>query len=145
MHQLIEKGHAYRCFCDPAALEKERMRQHEAGEPTVYPKTCRSIPEEESAERARRGEGHVVRFKGDAFGVLKVQDAVYGRFEKKDPEEDFIIIKTDGYPTYHFANVVDDHLMKITHVIRGEVRIRSAAWRMETRLTRCQGMAHLDA
>ena len=62
-----------------------------------------------------------MRFRGDAFGILGLKDAIYGRFQKKEPEEDFIILKTDGYPTYHLANVVDDHLMKITHVVRGEV------------------------
>lgn len=121
VNQLLQAGHAYRCFCDPKHLEAERLRQHEAGEPTVYPKTCRSVDAAESERRAEAGEKHVVRFKGDAFGILPVRDAVYGPFKKKDAEEDFIILKTDGFPTYHLANVVDDHLMKITHVVRGEV------------------------
>ena len=64
-----------------------------------------------------------MRFKGDAFGRPKFRDAIYGSFQKKDLEEDFIVMKTDGFPTYHLANVVDDHLMKITHVIRGEVSL----------------------
>lgn len=61
-----------------------------------------------------------MRFRSDKFGRPKTRDAIYGPFQKKDGEEDFILIKSDGFPTYHFANVVDDHLMKITHVIRGE-------------------------
>lgn len=99
----------------------QRKRQLAAGEvATAYPKTCRSIDAAESQRRAA-SEEHVVRFKGDAFGNLPMRDAVYGFFQKKDAEEDFIIVKSDGFPTYHLANVVDDHLMKITHVIRGEV------------------------
>lgn len=87
----------------------------------MYPGTCRNVSEAESERRARDGVPHVVRFKGDAFGRPKFRDAIYGSFQKKDPEEDFVLLKTDGFPTYHLANVVDDHLMKITHVIRGEV------------------------
>lgn len=69
----------------------------------------------------------MVRLKGDAFGRPKFRDAIYGAFQKRDVEEDFVLLKSDGFPTYHLANVVDDHLMKITHVIRGEVsqRLRS--------------------
>jgi hypothetical protein len=67
-----------------------------------------------------------VRFKGDAFGQPKLRDAIYGHFQKKDAEEDFIILKSDGFPTYHLANVVDDHLMEVTHVIRGEEWLISA-------------------
>jgi glutamyl-tRNA synthetase len=75
----------------------------------------------EAEQRAAAGEANVVRFRGDASGVLGFKDAIYGPFKKKEAEEDFVILKTDGYPTYHLANVVDDHLMEITHVIRGEV------------------------
>lgn len=77
------------------------------------------MPPEESADRAARGETHVVRFRGGER--LSFVDRVYGRYEKKQEEEDFILVKSDGFPTYHFANVVDDHLMDITHVIRGAV------------------------
>lgn len=73
--------------------------------------------------RANRGDAHVVRFRGDAFGRPILHDAIYGLFQKKEPEEDFVLLKSDGFPTYHLANVVDDHLMKITHVIRGEVSV----------------------
>ena len=91
-----------------------------AGEPVQYPGTCRSVQMDESNKRAGQGDSHVVRFKGDKFGDLSFKDGVHGTFKKKDKEEDFIIMKTDGFPTYHLANVVDDHLMKITHVVRGE-------------------------
>ncbi|KAL7935614.1 hypothetical protein V8C35DRAFT_258866 [Trichoderma chlorosporum] len=117
---LMNHDHAYRCFCTPEQLETQKRELHEAGKPTIYPGTCRSIDAAESDRRANAGESHVVRFKSDKFGRPKLHDAIYGRFQKKDMEEDFILMKTDGFPTYHLANVVDDHLMKITHVIRGE-------------------------
>ncbi|KAM6477704.1 hypothetical protein HDV62DRAFT_203417 [Trichoderma sp. SZMC 28011] len=117
---LLDHDHAYRCFCTPEQLESQKRELHEAGKPTIYPGTCRSIDAAESDRRAKAGESHVVRFKSDKFGRPKLHDAIYGRFQKKDMEEDFILMKTDGFPTYHLANVVDDHLMKITHVIRGE-------------------------
>lgn len=121
VQRLIDEGHAYRCFCKPDDLEEQKKLLHEAGKPTIYSGACRSVHTDESSNRAASGESHVVRFKGDAFGNLGMRDAIYGQFQKKDKEEDFIIMKTDGYPTYHLANVVDDHLMDITHVIRGEV------------------------
>lgn len=92
----------------------------------LYPGTCRSVPAEKSADRAARGETHVVRFKsGDSLSFV---DRVYGRYEKKEEEGDFILVKSDGFPTYHFANVVDDHLMDITHVIRGAVSLPPIAF-----------------
>ncbi|KAJ6781137.1 hypothetical protein PWT90_04856 [Aphanocladium album] len=123
---LIDKGHAYRCFCSPAQLEAQKQALHEAGQPTFYPGTCRAVDAAESDRRAAAGEAHVVRFKGNAFGRPKLRDAIYGNFQKNEDEEDFIILKSDGFPTYHFACVVDDHLMKITHVIRGEEWLISA-------------------
>ncbi|KAM4062297.1 tRNA synthetases class I (E and q), catalytic domain-containing protein [Hirsutella rhossiliensis] len=120
VQKLVDTGHAYRCFCTSEQLESQKRRLHDAGKPTIYPGTCRSIDRPESDGRASKGEPHVVRLKGDAFGRPKFRDAIYGHFQKKNPEDDFVILKTDGFPTYHLANVVDDHLMEITHVIRGE-------------------------
>ncbi|KAG6011766.1 hypothetical protein E4U43_008130 [Claviceps pusilla] len=117
---LLDRGHAYRCFCTPEQLESQKRELHEAGQSTAYPGTCRSVDAAESDMRASRGDAHVVRFRGDAFGRPMLHDAIYGLFQKKEPEEDFVLLKSDGFPTYHLANVVDDHLMKITHVIRGE-------------------------
>ncbi|KAG8424206.1 Glutamate--tRNA ligase mitochondrial [Metarhizium acridum] len=117
---LLDHGHAYRCFCSPEQLELQKRELHKAGKSTAYPGTCRSIPPTESERRARDGDPHVVRFKGDSFGRPKFRDAIYGLFQKQDLEEDFVLLKSDGFPTYHLANVVDDHLMNITHVIRGE-------------------------
>ncbi|KAJ6439924.1 NmrA-like family protein [Purpureocillium lavendulum] len=120
VQQLVDDGHAYRCFCSSEQLEAQKRKLHDQGKPTVYPGTCRSVDAAESDRRAAEGEPHVVRFKSDTFGRPKFRDAIYGSFQKKDQEEDFILLKSDGFPTYHLANVVDDHLMKITHVIRGE-------------------------
>lgn len=83
-----------------------------------YNKTCSHISAEESAQRAADGDEHCIRFKSGSVAPL-VQDLVYGTYKSPVPPDDFIIIKRDGFPTYHFANVVDDHLMEITHVIRG--------------------------
>lgn len=111
---------AYRCFCSPEALEKHKKEAHESGQPTLYPGTCRHISLEESDDRAHKGEEFAIRFKS-AEEPLIIRDIIYNRFKKKDPEDDYIIMKRDGFPTYHFANVVDDRHMKITHVIRGAV------------------------
>lgn len=124
VEKLLDSGHAYRCFCTSEQLELQKQKLHEAGQPTIYPGTCRSIDSQTSVQRAKNGESHVVRFKSDTSARPKLRDAIYGPFQKKDAEEDFILVKTDGFPTYHFANVVDDHLMKITHVIRGEASLR---------------------
>lgn len=86
----------------------------------TYPGRCLTIAADESDERAARGEAHTIRFRSTASPAV-VHDVVYGIYQKKLPEDHFIIMKSDGFPTYHFANVVDDHLMDITHVIRGAV------------------------
>ncbi|TPX09454.1 uncharacterized protein E0L32_009342 [Thyridium curvatum] len=117
--RLLEQGHAFRCFCsheDLAAHQKESLQSDGSG--GLYPGTCLNISAEESAERAARGDPHTIRFKSSDTPA-EVRDIIYGLYRKKNVEDHFIIIKTDGFPTYHFANVVDDHLMKITHVIRG--------------------------
>ncbi|XXG96723.1 mitochondrial 37S ribosomal protein rsm10 [Hypoxylon texense] len=115
--QLIDEGHAYRCFCTAEQLDEMRTISMREGNPTVYNGTCIPIPPDVSARRAANGEPHCVRFRCDHAPV--VNDLVYKAYAKPGPEDDFIIIKQDGFPTYHFANVVDDYLMKITHVIRG--------------------------
>ncbi|KAI1074087.1 hypothetical protein F5B20DRAFT_564807 [Whalleya microplaca] len=123
--QLINDDRAYRCFCSPEELDRVKALNLRNNTFTAYPGTCWHIPPEESAQRAADGEEHCVRFKCDH--TPNVRDLVYGLYRKPPgTDEDFIIIKRDGYPTYHFANVVDDHLMEITHVIRG------AEWLMST-------------
>ncbi|KAL2156279.1 hypothetical protein VTH82DRAFT_1024 [Thermothelomyces myriococcoides] len=116
--KLVREGKAYRCFCSPEALEEQKKRAHEAGEPTLYPGTCRELSLEESDDRAHKGEPYAIRFKS-AEEPITIQDLVYGRFKKNEAEDDYVILKRDGFPTYHFANVVDDRHMKITHVVRG--------------------------
>ncbi|PFH63279.1 hypothetical protein XA68_14931 [Ophiocordyceps unilateralis] len=120
VRQLLDNGHAYRCFCSPEQVESQKRMLHEEGMPTAYAGTCRAIGPSESQRRAESGEPYGVRFKGDARHRISFRDAVYGLIQMKSTEEDFILVKSDGFPTYHFANVVDDHLMGITHVIRGE-------------------------
>lgn len=84
-----------------------------------YNGRCTHVSSAESERRAANGELHCIRFK--SIGKQMVRDLVYGQYSRPEKEDDFIIIKRDGFPTYHFANVVDDHAMGITHVIRGAV------------------------
>ncbi|KAB5558558.1 hypothetical protein GE09DRAFT_963200, partial [Coniochaeta sp. 2T2.1] len=122
---LIKQGKAYRCFCPPEELAALRMANQ--GSSASPPNPCRHISAEESEERAAKREAHCVIFKASPEPSA-VTDLVYGTYRKTLPENDFILRKTDGFPTYHFANVVDDHAMKITHVIRG------AEWLVSTPL-----------
>ncbi|KAI0554955.1 hypothetical protein F4679DRAFT_579299 [Xylaria curta] len=117
-NQLLENGQAYRCFCTPEELDTMKKLALDESRDPVYNKTCSHISAEESDQRAANREEHCIRFKSDSKAP-PVQDLVYGTYKSPVPLDDFIIIKRDGFPTYHFANVVDDHLMKITHVIRG--------------------------
>ncbi|KAI1420565.1 hypothetical protein F5Y12DRAFT_791274 [Xylaria sp. FL1777] len=117
-NQLLEDGQAYRCFCTPEELDAMKKLALDESRDPVYNKTCSHISAEESAKRAANGEEYCIRFKSDGTAPV-VQDLVYGKYKSIVSLDDFIIIKRDGFPTYHFANVVDDHLMKITHVIRG--------------------------
>ncbi|KAI1811247.1 hypothetical protein GGS20DRAFT_588721 [Poronia punctata] len=116
--KLLEEGRAYRCFCTPEELDSMKKLALEESRDPVYNGACSHISTKESAERAANGEEHCVRFKGKGASTA-VHDLVYGEYKSPVGLDDFIIIKRDGFPTYHFANVVDDHLMKITHVIRG--------------------------
>ncbi|KAK0673799.1 putative mitochondrial glutamyl-tRNA synthetase, partial [Cercophora samala] len=116
--ELLAEGKAYRCFCTPEALEEHKRLANAAGQPTLYPGTCSHVSPAESEERAHKGEKFAIRFRS-AKTPTAVRDIVYNHFRKKEFEDDYIIIKRDGFPTYHFANVVDDKHMEITHVIRG--------------------------
>jgi len=120
--KLLEDGRAYRCFCTPEELDSMKKLALEELRDPVYNKACSHISTEESAQRAADGEAHCIRFNVKPDDPQpSVEDLVYGKYHSPVPLDDFIIIKRDGFPTYHFANVVDDHLMKITHVIRGAV------------------------
>lgn len=121
--QLVEKGVAYYCFCDKARLEELHK---EGDEGARYDGLCRTIPADEARRRVEAGEPHVIRQKMPTEGTTAFDDLVYGHIEVPNSElEDQILIKTDGMPTYNFANVVDDHLMAITHVIRGNEYLSS--------------------
>ncbi|KAF2014852.1 glutamyl-tRNA synthetase [Aaosphaeria arxii CBS 175.79] len=124
-HDLLQSGHAYRCFCTPERLRTLAEHRHGLGLATDYDRTCANIPREESDDRAHRGEKHVIRLLASTT-YPAYQDIVYGAFKPLKPRlqgdnsfEDPILLKSDGLPTYHLANVVDDHHMQITHVIRG--------------------------
>ncbi|KAI1497516.1 hypothetical protein F5X99DRAFT_361687 [Biscogniauxia marginata] len=115
--RLLNEGRAYRCFCTPEELDRLKATSLQGGEQPRYSGKCSHIPPHEAEERAQSGEEHCVRFRCDHSPTIT--DLVYGSYRKPGDEDHFIIMKRDGYPTYHFANVVDDHLMDITHVIRG--------------------------
>lgn len=123
---LIEHGRAYRCFCTPERLDEMRAAQARAKRPPGYDGLCRAISPEESASRAR-SEPFVVRFKMNHTGETVLHDAIRGavRFDNA-LQDDFVMLKSDGYPTYHLAVVVDDTEMEISHVIRGDEWISSA-------------------
>lgn len=123
---LIEKGEAYYCFCDKERLES--LRQEVAGkEIIVYDKHCLNLPKEEIESKLAAGIPYVIRQNMPKEGTTKFEDEIYGTIEVPNSElDDMILIKSDGYPTYNFANVVDDHLMGITHVVRGNEYLSSA-------------------
>ncbi len=126
--RLVEGGHAYRCFCTPEELTALRKRQQAEHRPPGYEGKCRAIPPMEAQSRAEAGEPHVVRFRMPDDGVTAWTDALRGEIRvENSTQEDFVILKSDGFPTYHLAHVVDDHEMEITHVTRGEEWIPSTA------------------
>lgn len=118
---LVASGHAYRCFCTRERLDEIRKVQEASKQPMKYDRLCAKLSPEESAKRAAAGEAHVIRVRMPQEGHTETQDVIRGtvRFPNQD-QEDFIALKTDGFPTYHLASVVDDHLMEISHVIRAE-------------------------
>lgn len=118
--QLVESGHAYYCFCTPEQLAQVREEQKRRKEPAHYPGTCRNIPLSEAEARVKAGEPHVIRFKMPKEGATTGVDLLRGPITVENRNlDDSIIVKTDGWALYHLAAMVDDHLMKITHVIRG--------------------------
>ncbi len=122
---LIEQGKAYPCFCTPEELEEMRAKQEAAkirpGYYGVWAK-CRNITVEEAIEKINNGENYIVRFKspGREDRKIKHHDVIKGNVDFPENDQDIVIIKADGLPTYHFAHAVDDHLMRTTHVIRGD-------------------------
>jgi glutamyl-tRNA synthetase len=123
--ELVDKGAAYYCFCSKERLAALRAQQEARKELTRYDRHCRNIPVAEAAERART-ESHVVRQKVPDEGTLAIDDLVHGRIEwQANTIEDQVLLKSDGFPTYHLAVVVDDQAMAITHIMRGEEWIAS--------------------
>jgi glutamyl-tRNA synthetase len=118
--KLIESGHAYYCFCTPERLEKVRQEQQKMKIPPRYDGTCRRLDPDEAARRVKAGERHVIRFKIPFEGATTAYDRLRGDITVENQNiDDYIIIKSDGWALYHLAAMVDDHLMEITHVIRG--------------------------
>jgi glutamyl-tRNA synthetase len=117
---LINKGHAYPCFCTPERLDKVRKEQQANKESLHYDGTCRRLDPDEAARRVANGERHVIRFKTPKDGVTVAHDHLRGDISIENKNmDDYVIVKSDGLPTYHLAAMVDDHLMQITHVLRG--------------------------
>ena len=124
--ELVKKGEAYYCFCDKERLDKVRAEQEAKGETPMYDRHCRHLSQEEIDKNLAEGKPYVIR-QAIPDGEITFHDELYGDIKVDCAElDDQILIKTDGMPTYNFANVVDDHLMGITHVVRGNEYLASA-------------------
>lgn len=121
-HELVEKGFAYYCFCDAERLERIRKIQTMNKMPPGYDRECRKLNEDEVKAKLEQGIPYVIRLKVPLEGSTKFKDLILGDIEWKneDINPDQILLKSDGFPTYHLANIVDDHLMGITHVMRAQ-------------------------
>ncbi len=117
---LLEKGCAYYCFCTPQRLDEMRKEQQKRGIPAMYDRRCLSLTAEQIKQNLEKNVSHVIRMKIPRDQVITVHDSLVGdvKFEGR-LIDDQVLLKSDGFPTYHLAVVVDDHLMQITHVIRG--------------------------
>ncbi len=124
-NRLLAEGKAYRCFCTMERLDALRAEQQRRKQPPGYDGLCRSIPPAEA--EARAGEPHVIRFKMPREGQTVLRDAIRGEVVFENAlQDDFVLLKSDGFPTYHLAAIADDIAMRITHVIRGEEWLSSA-------------------
>ncbi len=124
--ELVDKGEAYYCFCDKERLASLKSEVVEGKEITVYDKHCLGLSKEEVAKKLASGIPYVIRQNNPTEGTTSFHDELYGDISVDNSElDDMILIKSDGYPTYNFANVVDDHLMEITHVVRGNEYLSS--------------------
>lgn len=124
--ELIDKGQAYYCFCDKERLDS--LKTTVAGkEISIYDKHCLHLSKEEVEANLAAGKPYVIRQNNPTEGTTTFEDEIYGDITVDNSElDDMILIKSDGYPTYNFANVVDDHLMGITHVVRGNEYLSSS-------------------
>lgn len=125
--ELVDKGEAYYCFCDRERLATLKTQVVEGKEITVYDKHCLGLSPEEVQEKLAAGLPYVIRQNNPTEGSTTFHDELYGDITVENAElDDMVLIKSDGYPTYNFANVVDDHLMGITHVVRGNEYLSSS-------------------
>lgn len=125
--ELIDKGEAYYCFCDKERLASLRTEIVEGKEIMIYDKHCLSLSKEEVEKNLAEGRPFVIRQNNPTEGTTTFHDELYGDITVNNSElDDMILIKSDGYPTYNFANVVDDHTMNITHVVRGNEYLSSS-------------------
>ena len=121
IQELLASGNAFRCFCTRERLEELRKSQMSEGKTTMYDGLCLSLSESDVAQKISNNVPHVVRMRVPDNGNCVVNDELRGNIEIAWDQVDMqVLMKTDGTPTYHFAVVVDDHLMEITHIIRGE-------------------------
>ncbi len=119
--RLLQEGHAYRCYCSPERLESMRREQARLKQPPKYDRRCRDLTQEERSCLETGGVGPVMRFRTPLEGETTVSDLIHGPVSfKHETLDDFVLLKSDGYPTYHLANVVDDHSMEISHVLRAD-------------------------
>lgn len=124
--RLLAAGAAFRCFCGPERLATMRRAQQRSGQTSRYDGHCLGLAESEGLARARRGEAHVVRLRVPEAGVCRFDDRLRGAVEIPWRQVDMqVLLKSDGFPTYHLAAVVDDHVMEISHVLRGEEWLNS--------------------
>ena len=125
--ELVEKGEAYYCFCDKERLESLKTEIVEGKEIMIYDKHCLHLSKEEVEKNLAEGKPFVIRQNNPTEGTTTFHDELYGDITVNNSElDDMILIKSDGYPTYNFANVVDDHTMNITHVVRGNEYLSSS-------------------
>jgi glutamyl-tRNA synthetase len=125
--QLVDQGHAYHCFCSPERLTQLREEQRLQKQPPKYDQHCRHLSVEEVEQKLSSGEKSVIRLKVPEDRIILVNDVLRGtiKFDAR-VVDDQVLLKSDGFPTYHLAVVIDDHLMKITHIVRGEEWLPSA-------------------
>lgn len=124
--RLLASGAAYRCFCTPERLEAASAERQRRGENPGYDRHCRALDPAEAARRAEAGENHTVRLKVPVDGEITVNDVIRGQITfRNEILQDAVLMKSDGMPTYHMANVIDDHLMEISHILRGDEWVNS--------------------
>ena len=125
--RLIAQGNAYYCYCSPQRLEEMRTEQARRKQPPGYDRHCRNLSQEERAQKESEGTTPVVRFKTPLSGQTRFTDLIRGEVVfDNNTLDDFVLLKSDGYPTYHLASIVDDHQMEISHVLRAEEWLSSA-------------------